>query len=150
MSQSLVALLIEQEGFRDKPYLDCCGKYWRECVCAVKGILTIGVGRNLDELGLSADEANWLLQRDVVRINEEADSELAWFSKLDSVRQDAILSMLFNLGLTRFRGFKRMIAALEIGDYAAAAKEMLDSKWSKQVPERAKALSQMMLTGVRK
>lgn len=135
MSERLTALLTRHEGMRLKPYIDTQGK------------LTIGVGRNLDDMGITEEEAKHLLQNDIARVTAEADRELDWYSKLDWQRQDVILSMLINMGVTRFRGFQKMIAALESGNYAVAADEMMDSAWAKQVPSRAKELSDMMRLG---
>ena len=55
--------------------------------------------------------------------------------------------MAFNVGLPRLRGFKRMWAALENHDYEEAAKEMIDSKWARQVKTRAYTLARMMESG---
>lgn len=147
MSAQLKALLMREEGVRLKPYLDCCGKYWRVCDCSRKGKLTLGVGRNLDDDGITEYESEWLLEKDIARVTAQADRELEWFSKLDPRRQDAVLSMLFNLGAARFREFKQMIAALEAGDYNAAADAMLQSEWAREVPNRAKELAEMMRKG---
>ena len=51
-----------------------------------------------------------------------------------------IANMAFNLGLPRLTKFKKMFAALNKGDYQTASKEGLDSKWAKQVYNRAKRL----------
>lgn len=109
------------------------------------GKLTIGVGRNLDENGISENEALILLANDIKRCEIEA-SQFAWFRYLSPVRQDVILCMLFNLGLPRFKGFKKMISAIQKGDYIEAADQMLDSKWAEQVGDRAETLATMMET----
>lgn len=139
--------LIRHEGMRRKPYLDCCGRPWRECECKAKGKLTIGCGRNLDDVGLYDLEIMLLLSNDIDRVEKEA-STLSWFgSALNAARQFAVLDMLFNLGMPRFLGFKMMIKALQAQDYARATHEMLDSKWAGQVGDRAQNLARMMLTG---
>tara|TARA_B100000131_G_scaffold181405_1_gene175078 strand:+ start:3648 stop:4121 length:474 start_codon:yes stop_codon:yes gene_type:complete len=51
-----------------------------------------------------------------------------------------IANMAFNLGLTRLVKFKKMFEALNAGDYKKASEEGLDSKWAKQVYNRAKRL----------
>jgi len=51
-----------------------------------------------------------------------------------------IANMAFNLGITRLQKFKKMFAALNKGDYQTASEEGLDSKWAKQVYNRAKRL----------
>lgn len=147
MSALINNLLVLQEGVKTKPYLDCCGKYWRECQCEAKGKLTIGVGRNLDDMGITTFEAEYLLNNDIKRVSREADQELSWFSHLDWRRQDAVLSMIFNMGVTRFREFKNMISALSVGDFERASQEMLDSTWAKEVPARAECLAEMVRKG---
>jgi len=66
---------------------------------------------------------------------------------LGPVRRAVVIDMLFNLGLTKFSGFKKMIAALRDGNYFKASDEMLDSLWARQVRSRAFRLASMMLTG---
>ena len=66
---------------------------------------------------------------------------------LDGVRRAVITDMLFNLGLNRFLGFKKLMVAVRIEDWETASKEMLDSKWAKQVKSRAIKLAEMMKTG---
>jgi|TARA_R110001583_G_scaffold134216_1_gene285870 lysozyme len=112
--------------------------------------ITIGVGRNVDKgggLGLSDDEVDYLLQNDIDRVVSELDSEYDWFAGLDSVRQDALIDISFNLGQTRLRAFKNALAAMAKGDWRAAADEFMDSRWSKQVGNRAKELTEMIRTG---
>ena len=134
MTGNLRAMLIRHEGVRLKPYKDSVGK------------LTIGIGRNLDDKGITQSEAELMLTHDIQEVEEEA-FRLKWFLKLNEVRQDVILNMLFNLGTTRLLGFKKMIAAIERGDYERAADEMMDSKWASQVGSRATELAHMMKVG---
>jgi lysozyme len=133
----LKKMLLIDEGLRLKPYRDTVGK------------LTIGIGRNLDDVGISKDEALYLLENDIQRAIKEATQIFGtyrWLS-LDKVRQAVILDMLFNLGKTRFLTFKKFIQAVKEKDFEKAAEEMLDSKWAKQVGRRAKRLAYMMKTG---
>jgi len=111
--------------------------------------LTIGVGRNIDKdggIGLSLDEINYLLDTDIVRCLREL-SVFSWFSDLDEVRQDAMVSMCFNLGLPRLKGFELALNAMSLGLYEEAASEFLDSKWASQVGNRANELAEMIKTG---
>jgi lysozyme len=135
VSGILKGLLLKHEGMRTKPYRDTVGK------------LTIGVGRNLDDVGISDEEALYLLENDIARAKQAADEELVWFEALDPVRQDVVLSMIFQLGLAGFRKFRRFKRAMDRNDYAMASKEMLESDWAKQVPKRAEELAEMMRTG---
>lgn len=67
-----------------------------------------------------------------------------WSVDLSDVRTAALADMTYNLGEAGFKKFKKMIAAINVGDFEAAAKEMLDSKWAQQVGQRAKTLAEMM------
>lgn len=78
----------------------------------------------------------------------DLDSEIPWWRHLDDVRQDVIANMAWNLGVNGLLGFKRFLADLQAAMYAAAANEMMDSRWATQVPSRARRLRVMMLTGV--
>lgn len=114
------------------------------------GFWTIGAGRNVDPqggLGLSDDEVDYLLQNDIERVIKELSAEYRWFNSLDDVRKDAMIDISFNLGATRLRGFKRALAAMEVADYKMAAKEFLDSKWSRDVKGRATELCYMIEMG---
>jgi lysozyme len=128
-------MLIRHEGLRLKPYLD------------TKKKLTIGVGRNLDDVGITRDEAWALLNNDIARVRREVKRAFPWFSKVNPVRKDVVLNMVFNLGLQRFRGFRKAIAAIKAQDWDEAARQMLDSRWASQVGRRARELAAMMRRG---
>lgn len=127
-------LIRRHEGLRLKPYQCTAGK------------TTIGYGRNLDDVGITQEEADALLDYDLARVLQEA-AQLDFWHSLDDVRQAAIADMLFNLGLSRFLGFHNMLAAMRVADYEKAAVEMLDSRWAKQVGSRAVRLAAMIRTG---
>ena len=132
--EQLMKLIRKHEGLRLYPYMDTENK------------LTIGYGRNLEDRGISLKTAVDMLEEDVELALKESKKH-EFFYELDDVRQNVIIEMIFNLGPTRFRGFKRMISALNSKDYSLAASEMLDSLWAKQVGPRANRLSDMMKTG---
>jgi lysozyme len=137
VTEQLLEMLKRHEGVRSKVYL-----------CSA-GYETIGVGRNISKsgMGLSGDEVDYLLENDIVRVIKELSSEYPWFKDLDDVRKDAMIDISFNLGATRLRGFKRALAAMEVADYKMAAKEFLDSKWSRDVKGRATELCYMIEMG---
>jgi lysozyme len=112
------------------------------------GLATIGVGRCIEEgsLGLSDDEIDYLLENDIKRCKAELLA-FSWFVDLDPVRQDALTNLLFNLGMTRLMGFKNALSAMERGDYINAAEEFMDSRWAKQVGNRADEVTEMIRTG---
>lgn len=129
---SLREQLIRHEGIRLRPYRDTLG--W----------LTIGVGRNLESVGISRDEAMLMLDNDILRVQTEVVKALPWTVSLDRPRCDVLLNMAFNLGTAGLLKFAKMLAAVEAGEYATAAKEMLDSKWATQVGARAEELAAIM------
>ena len=137
MTEKLLDMLKRHEGVKSHVYL-----------CSA-GYETIGVGRNISKsgMGLSEDEVDYLLENDILRVIKELSSEYPWFNSLDDVRKDAMIDISFNLGATRLRGFKRALAAMEVADYTTAAKEFLDSKWSRDVKGRATELCYMIETG---
>lgn len=122
------------EGFRKFPYKDSVGK------------LTIGYGHNLDDKGVTKEQAEWLLRDDLAEV-VDVMADVSWFRELDCVRQYVVLNMAFNLGVPKFYQFKKTIEAIRKGDWNVAADEMLDSKWATQVGGRAYRLAEAMRTG---
>tara|TARA_S200002703_G_scaffold95143_1_gene82165 strand:- start:64 stop:489 length:426 start_codon:yes stop_codon:yes gene_type:complete len=112
--------------------------------------ITVGVGRNVDAnggLGLSEDEIDYLLSNDIKRCRDELELNFDWFKELDEVRQDAMINLCFNLGITSLRKFSKAIAAMSAQDYDTAAMEFLDSRWANQVGTRALDVTDMIRTG---
>lgn len=134
-SYSVDELLIYHEGLRLKPYADAGNK------------LTIGVGRNLEDSGITRDEALLLLHNDIGRVTNALDEKLPWWKSLSDVRKKVLISMAFNLGVGGLLKFNGMLSALQDGDYATAAEQMLASKWASQVGTRAIELAYMMENG---
>ena len=95
---------------------------------------------------MSEEEIDYLLDADIVRCLREL-SVFEWFAELDEVRQDAMVSICLNLGLTRLRKFEKALQAMKYNLYEEAATEFLDSKWHTQVGYRAKELAEMIRTG---
>ena len=131
----LIAQLRKHEGVEHKPYTDTVGK------------LTIGVGRNLDDRGLSDHEIDFLLQNDIQLVEEELDQWWPHWRSLNQTRQLVVADMMFNMGRPRLSQFKMFLAALQAANYEMASTEMLDSKWAGQVKGRATTLADMMSTG---
>lgn len=123
------------EGERLKPYRCTSGK------------LTIGVGRNLEDRGITAQESAYLLANDIEAEERALVKALPWVAQLDEVRQRVLLDMAFNMGIGTLLTFKNTLATVRAGDYQRAAVMMLDSRWARQVGERAQRLSRMMATG---
>jgi lysozyme len=111
------------------------------------GVITIGIGRNLQHRGITQEEALMLLRNDISATLTAMRKELPWTIALDDVRQRVLCDMAFNMGVGQLLEFKRTLAAVKAGDYEAAADMMLDSRWASQVGERARRLARMMRTG---
>lgn len=127
--------LMRHEGKRAFPYTDTAGK------------LTIGIGRNLSDVPLADDEIDLLFNNDVHRCVQDL-ARFPWWVGLDAIRQRAVVDLRFNLGARGFRGFRRLLAALDRKDYADAAHELLDSDWAHQVqPARRDCLVHQIRTG---
>lgn len=132
----LKEMLKTHEGLDLKTYRDKAGK------------LTIGYGRNLDDVGISMSEAETLLDNDIATARHGAEKTFGWFGILDPVRQDVIVMLTFNMGIAKLLNFNEMIKAIQCGNFHKAGEEMLSSLWARQVGNRAFVLSRMMKTGM--
>lgn len=115
------------------------------------GYLTIGVGRLIDERkggGITTEESAYLLSNDIDKREAELLRRAPWMARLDPVRFGALLNMAFQMGVDGLLGFVNTLAMVRAGNYEAAAKGMLASKWASQTPERALRISKQMETGV--
>jgi lysozyme len=133
--EELKEQLVRHEGLKLKAYRDSVGK------------LTIGVGRNLDDRGISHATAEQMLEEDIDLVLSELEDKLPFFEKLDPVRQRVLADMCFNLGIGGLLGFHNTLKLVEEGKFDAAATNMLLSRWSQQVGPRAHTLARMMREG---
>jgi len=135
ISSELVDSVKLGEGLRLRAYQD------------TKGVWTVGYGTNLQELCINEDLAErWLIEKLVEA--EGYAKGFGFYPSLSQPRKDVIVEMVYNLGLTRFRGFGKMLTALSRGDYDAAKAEMLDSDWHRRdVGKRAERLAEQMRSG---
>jgi len=133
--QELKSQLVRHEGMVLKVYRDSLG------------IPTIGVGRNLQDVGISEDEALLLLDNDLLGVFNDLDRYCPWWRGMSEARQMVLADMCFNIGISRLMGFVKTLSAMQGERYEVAAVEMLDSKWAAQVGKRATTLSEMMKEG---
>ena len=148
--------LVAHEGLRLEVYQDTLG------------IDTIGIGRNLEDRGITEQElsdlgipsiehvyengitevdAVYLATNDVEIVETELVRAHPCVDKLDSVRQLILMDMAFNMGVPRLCKFKNMWVAIHEDDFITAAKEMLDSRWANQVKSRSTKLAHAMHHG---
>ena len=89
----IIEMLRKHEGVETHAYVDSVGK------------VTIGIGRNIDSvggIGLSDDEIDHLLANDLQRVEAELLQAFEWYEDLNDARKDAMIDVLFNLGVARF------------------------------------------------
>lgn len=135
MNNKLIEMLKRHEGFRSKPYRCSVGK------------LTIGYGRNIEDVGISRCEATMLMLEDIDQATQNVLSVLSNFNSFSANRRNALINMVFNLGINRFRLFKKMIRAIKKNDWGEAAKQAKDSRWYKQVGIRSREIVKLIKEG---
>ena len=154
--ENFVNKLIAHEGLRLQVYQDTLG------------IDTIGIGRNLEDRGITKEELDWmdipnmdavyeygiteadamyLAKNDVQIVEEELVRSHPCVEELDAVRQLVLVDMAFNMGVPRLSKFKKMWNAVHENKFDVAAKEMLDSRWAIQVKSRSTKLAHAMHHG---
>lgn len=139
MKDKVYEWIKNHEGLRLKPYRDTVGK------------LTIGVGRNLDDVGITEDEAYLLFRHDIDRCDNELREIFGedFFFYPEQVKV-VLYDMIFNLGKPRFMNFKNMIQAVKDKNWYVMVREMRDSKWCRQLPNRCDNNSNLILDWLEK
>lgn len=112
------------------------------------GKQTIGYGHNIEDLGISQEVADLLLEQDTQIAYKQVRNAIKCFDSLNEARQYVLIDMCFNMGISKLMTFKKMLSALDKGDYISASREMLDSKWAHQVKSRANYLACVMQSGI--
>ena len=136
----LLESVKKHEGYRNKVYLDTLGKR------------TVGVGHLCVEDFWEDDkeyEEKFLmeiLQKDLQQAIRGARSLMEEHDcvDIDEQAEEILIEMVFQLGKNGVSKFKNMWKALAEKNYIGASYEMLDSRWAKQTPNRAKAMAKTM------
>ncbi len=132
---NLKSIIIEHEGLKLFPYNDTGGK------------LTIGVGRNLTDVGISSLEASMMLNNDINKCKSQLIG-FVWYEKLDPIRQDVLIELTFNIGIHNVINFNQMIENICLNNFKAASECLLESEWSRQVgANRANNMAHRLETG---
>lgn len=153
----LKAMLIRHEGQVRRgnmhvPYDDKTGARFDQGDTLI-GKLTIGIGHNISDVGITDEQAMILLTDDLDMVRCELDQTLPWWRRMDEVRRAVIISLGFNLGVltplnkAKLLSFKTTLGLIEDGKYAEAADRLLTLPWAKQVGQRAIELTDMLRTG---
>lgn len=127
--------LVRDEGLRLTPYLDTVGKW------------TIGVGRNLSDIGISKAEADFLLENDIARTKIALNHVFPWTANLDEVRRAAFINLAFNIGIESLKSFVNTMAAAERRDWPTCAAGIRASKYYRQVGARGERVARQLETG---
>jgi len=135
MNKNLMDMIKKHEGFRSKPYICTAGK------------MTIGYGRNIEDIGISEQEATFLIKNDINRSIIELEFIFSDFNTFSENRQNALIDMIFNLGSNRFNSFKKMIKAINKNDWNEASIQAENSKWHNQVKNRALTIERLLKHG---
>ena len=129
---SLIEQIKEHEGFRSRVY---------QCT---EGHDTIGFGFKVADLELDLDIAEEILQRKLNLLIKRVNNRFSWVSKAPEPIQNVVYNMVYQLGLNGFSRFRLSIQYLADKNYEKASKEMLDSRWARQTPNRAIELSNIV------
>ena len=147
--ETIEQFITRHEGRKLKPY-KCTAGHW-----------TIGVGWNMDANPLPKDIRDYLKAHGSIT-NEMVDKLLdisinqavkdchklfPEFESFSPNRKMALTDFVFQLGLSRSSAFVNTIAAINTGRWEDAVKEMRDSNWFKQVPNRAKEVTELIEEG---
>ena len=132
MTSELLEAVKLSEGFRDRVYKDTLG------------IDTIGYGFAIKDLILDEDISEMILRRKLDNLIDRANKRFKFLKKLPQKAQDVIYEMCYQLGVTGVSKFKKTLLYLENKEFRMVSKEMLDSKWARQTPNRANKLSDIM------
>lgn len=135
MTVDLQDRLINHEGLRTLPYKDQFGN------------LTIGVGRNLSSNGISHDEAIYMLQNDIHRVQQEVAHAMPWVLGMDDQRASVLYELCFWIGINGLLEFKNMITAVRDQRYADAAMALRNSLLHQQIPGRTDELADILESG---
>ena len=128
----LIKAVKLSEGFRDRVYKDTLG------------IDTIGYGFAIKDLVLDEDISEMILERKLEALIERVKKRFDFVECLPDEAQEVIYEMCYQLGVTGVSKFKKTLLYLENEEFNMASKEMLDSKWARQTPNRAKRLSDII------
>lgn len=137
------ALIYDHESVRVYPYDDLTGKP----PACVRGKLTIGVGRNLTDVGLRPSEIRLMLDNDMQEAEAHLNTLYPWWRKMDMVRQAALWDLMFNLGPTRLSKFTTSLPLLSQANYRDAAHALRRTLWYRQVGRRGVRITEMVETG---
>jgi len=129
---NLIESIKENEGFEGMPYKD------------TRGFLTIGYGTKLP---ITEKEASMLLENRLNNIKQELLNNKPFVTELPEFIQEVLFEMGYQLGVPKQLLFIKMWKAIENRDWDGMIKEMIDSKWYRETPNRVKNLIKRIQSG---
>ena len=126
--KSLIERIGVNEGFRRKPY---------QCS---EGVWTIGHSITW----ITEEESLHILAGRISKLHLDILDTLGWYKDMPPEIQGVIIEMCYQMGFSGFKKFKRAIANMQDKNWKGASDEMLDSRWAKQTPNRARRLSDIV------
>ncbi len=134
----LIKTIILHEGSNRFAYTD------------TKGYITVGVGRCLDRRcghGLSESEIQFLLSNDIKDCLSQLENKPFYIGH-DSVRQEVLIELVFNLGMEGLEEFRNFLNAFAFKHYTVAAAELKNSLWAREVhAERVNNICYRIING---
>jgi lysozyme len=130
--------LRDEEGYRRFVYADG------------GGLATIAIGRCVAEgrgYGIDEEEAMWLLSRDIERIARDCEGAFNFWADITPNIRETLIMLVFQLGLAGTQRFSKMLRAISDGMFAESAMELLDSRFAKQTPARARRMASRLARG---
>ena len=126
------------EGVKHEIYLDHLGLP----TFGIGHLVTEGDQEYGQEVGteVSEERVAEVFEQDVQITLDECKILYSDFDELPEEVQLIIANMMFNMGRPRLSQFKGMKRGVDARDWNAAADEMVDSKWYRQVTNRADRL----------
>lgn len=145
---ALADRLFANEGLRLQVYDDATGGYIRPG-SRVIGNPTIGIGTLIGPGGgITEAEAHYLLANRIAIATAAADKLVPGLRQSDPVRFDVLTEMAFQMGGDGLAKFTNTLQYVREQRWDDAAEGMLASTWALQTPARAKALADVMRTGI--
>ena len=120
------------EGYRPEVY---------QCTM---GYDTIGIGFTIKDLYLDEDIADMILERKLLKLIKRVRKRFDWLDSVPPEVQGVLVEMSYQMGLSGVCKFKKALHAMQMCQWELGAKELLDSRWAKQTPNRAKELSEII------
>ena len=130
--KDLLNRIKHHEGFRKSVY---------KCT---EGYDTIGYGFAIKDLEMDEDIAEEILMRKVEKLIKRVRSKFDWLDSVPHEVQGVLVEMSYQMGLSGVSKFKKALHAMQMFQWKLAAYELLDSRWAKQTPNRAKELSDII------